>query len=93
MGLNSPLPLYKGAGCAHCFDTGYKGRHAIYELMSVTAKIKEQVLRSQDAQELRRVAVAEGMNTLFEKGVDLVLRGITTSGELFRVTRIDQGGI
>ncbi len=82
--------FFKGTGCAHCFDTGYKGRHGIYELMPVTAKIKSQVLKSQDAQELRRVALSQGMATLFDQGVELVLAGITTSAELLRVTRIDQ---
>jgi len=61
--------------------------------MQVTSKIKTQVLKSQDAQELRKVALGEGMKTLFEQGVDLVAAGITTSAELLRVTRIDQGGL
>lgn len=84
-------PFYKGAGCSHCFGTGYKGRHAIYELMPVSSKVKGQVLKSQDAQELRRVALMDGMKTLFEQGVELVAAGVTTSAELLRVTRIDQG--
>lgn len=92
LNLNEPHIFYKGKGCPHCFETGYKGRHGIYELMMVTPRIKEQVLRSQDAQELRRVAIAESMTTLFKQGVQLVLRGITTSSELLRATRIDQNG-
>jgi general secretion pathway protein E len=82
--------FHKGTGCSHCFETGYKGRHAIYELMPVSGKIKSQVLKSQDAQELRRVALTEGMKTLFEQGVELVSQGITTSAELLRVTRMDE---
>lgn len=93
MGMAIDATLYKGTGCAHCFHTGYKGRHAVYELMPVSSKIKAQVLKSQDAQELRRVAIAEKMSTLFDQGVDLVSRGITTSAELLRVTRIDQGAL
>jgi len=92
LGLKRKGKFYKGKGCPQCFETGYKGRHAIYELMQVSGKIKLQVLKSQDAQELRRVALAEGMVSLFDQGVHLVERGITTSAELFRVTRIDQGG-
>ncbi|PIS03297.1 MAG: type II secretion system protein GspE [Chlamydiae bacterium CG10_big_fil_rev_8_21_14_0_10_42_34] len=91
MGIKTSKPFFKGTGCAHCFETGYKGRHAIYELMPMSGKIKSQVLKSQDGQELRKVALSEGMTTLFEQGVDLVVNGITTSAELFRVTRIDQG--
>jgi general secretion pathway protein E len=93
LGLSAHGSFYKGTGCPHCFETGYKGRHAIYELMAVSGKIKQQVLKSQDAQELRRVALAEGMKTLFEQGVALVCSGITTSAELLRVTRMDQGDI
>ncbi len=85
--------FYRGEGCANCFQTGYKGRHAIYELMLVGSKLKSQVLKSQDAQELRKMALAEGMETLFEQGVELVRQGITTSTELLRVTRIDQGDL
>lgn len=84
-------PFYKGSGCSHCFETGYKGRHAIYELMQISSKIKTQVLKSQDAQELRKVAMEEAMSPLFEQGVELVRKGITTSAELLRVTRMDAG--
>jgi general secretion pathway protein E len=85
------LVFYKGLGCEICFQTGYKGRHPIYELMIVSSQLKSQVMQSQDAQELKNVALQEGMKTLFEEGVDLVLKGITTSSELLRVTKIDQG--
>lgn len=91
LGLTSVGPFYKGEGCSHCFETGYKGRCAIYELMPVSPKIKTQVLKSQDGQELRKSALADGMKTLFEQGVELVTQGITSSAELLRVTRIDQG--
>jgi general secretion pathway protein E len=93
LGLSGNHTFHKGKGCLYCFETGYKGRHAIYELMPVSSKIKAQVLKSQDAQELRKVALSQHMKTLFDQGVDLVLCGITTSAELFRVTRIDQGGL
>lgn len=93
LGVKARGVFYKGSGCPHCFQTGYKGRHAIYELMPVSGKIKTQVLKSQDAQELRKVALAEGMKTLFEQGVELVTSGVTTSAELLRVTRIDQGDL
>ena len=91
LGLKVKGPFYKGKGCGQCFQTGYKGRHAIYELMPVSSRIKTQVLKSQDAGEIRKVALKEGMKTLFDQGVQLVLRGVTTSSELLRVTEIDQG--
>lgn len=82
-------PFYRGIGCGQCFQTGYKGRHGIYEIMPVTSSIKTQVLKSQDGEELRRVALAQGMVSLFDQGARLVAAGITTSAELLRVTRID----
>lgn len=84
------LKLYKGMGCSACFGTGYKGRLALYELMLVTPKIKSQVLKSQDAEELRKAAVSQGMRSLFENGIDRTLEGQTTSAEVLRVTRIAQ---
>jgi general secretion pathway protein E len=82
--------LYKGGGCNACFGTGYKGRHGIYELMPITSKIKSQVLKSQDAEELRRMAVKEEMVTLFQRGVALAVAGLTTSSEVLRVTRLNE---
>lgn len=85
--------LYRGEGCIHCYQSGYKGRRAIYELMNVGPKIKNLVLKSLGAQELRVRALEEGMKSIFDEGVDLVLGGITTSTELLRVTRMDQGDL
>lgn len=82
--------LYKGAGCDVCFGTGYKGRHGIYELMVLTSKIKSQTLKSQDAQELRHIAVKEGMVTLFQRGAALAASGLTTSAEVLRVTCLNE---
>jgi general secretion pathway protein E len=80
--------LFRGSGCAQCFGTGYKGRCGIYELMMVTSKIKAQVLKSQDAEELKKAALLQQMVSLFERGVELVSCGVTTSAEVLRVTRI-----
>lgn len=82
--------LAKGKGCVHCFGTGYKGRCGIYELMLMTSRIKGQVLKSQDAEELRRVALTQEMISLFQQGVALVREGMTTSAEVLRVTRIGE---
>lgn len=84
--------LYRGTGCEKCFQSGYRGRVGLYELMPVTAKIKAQVLKSQDSQELRKVALSQEMESLFSQGVELVGKGITTSSEVLRVTRIAEEG-
>jgi general secretion pathway protein E len=77
----------KGTGCQNCFYSGYQGRVGLYELMLLTPHIKRQVLQSQDAEELRKIACAEGMIPLFTQGIELIRKGVTTSAEVLRVTR------
>jgi general secretion pathway protein E len=84
--------LYKGEGCSHCFGSGYKGRHGIYELMTVTSSLKRQLLISADSQELHRVALASGMSTLRKEGAYLAAAGKTSTREVLRVTRSCEEG-
>jgi general secretion pathway protein E len=86
-GLEGVVDFYKGSGCAHCFSSGYKGRHGIYELMKMSSKMKAQLTKSPDATELYNQAKADGMKSLRLEGAELVLKGITTSSEVIRVTR------
>lgn len=80
-------PIYRGKGCKACFDTGYKGRHGIYELLSIDQAIRQQMVKSPDASILRQMAMERGMLTLRMTGTMLVLQGITTVAEVLRVTR------
>lgn len=77
----------KGAGCSHCGKGGYRGRIGIYELMTMTSKVRELSFAGASTQEIRKAAVKEGMNTLFQDGVNKVLQGITTLDEVFRVSK------
>lgn len=79
--------LYQGKGCPACFGSGYRGRHGIYELMGVDNTIKKQIVKSADAIEMRRVALEGGMISLLQHGAHLVLQGVTTIGEVLRVSR------
>lgn len=79
--------IYKGKGCPSCFGTGYKGRHGLYELMTVNNAIKRQIVKSPDSVELRRIALESGMVSLLHNGVELILQGITTCSEVLRSTR------
>ncbi len=83
----SQAPFFKGRGCSYCYNSGYKGRCGIYELMVVTSPIKKQLLKSADAEELRRIAIAQGMVSLRSEGARLVQKGMTTTAEVLRVTR------
>ncbi len=79
--------LYKGAGCAACYGSGYRGRHGLYELMTVNNAIKRQIVTSPDAVVLRKIALETGMVSLIEHGADIVRKGISTVPEVLRVCR------
>ncbi len=81
--------LFRGAGCAHCLQTGYKGRIGIFELMDLTPAMKSLILTTSDAGQIKKQAVASlatGMMTLRQDGLRKVLAGKTTLEEVFRVT-------
>jgi general secretion pathway protein E len=82
--------LYRGAGCAECLHTGYKGRIGIFELMSLTPEMKGLILTTSDAGQIKRQALESmattGMRTLREDGLAKVRAGLTTLEEVFRVT-------
>jgi general secretion pathway protein E len=80
--------LSAGAGCDKCMQTGYYGRTGIYEIMKVTESIKKTVLTTSDANAIKEIAVREGMKTLREDGAHKVLKGISTTEEILRVTQI-----
>ena len=59
----------KGKGCNHCQKSGYRGRVGIFELMPVTAKIRELTFDGASSQVLRKAAVADDMVTLYQDGI------------------------
>lgn len=77
----------RGKGCANCNRKGYRGRVGIYELMMMTSRVRELSFQGTSSQALRRAAVAQGMHTLFEDGLDKAMRGITTLEEVFSITK------
>jgi len=79
------VTLYKAGGCQRCNGTGYKGRLGIYEVMLVTEAIERLTVERKSADEISRVAQAEGMKSLREDGIEKVLQGRTTIEEIARV--------
>jgi type IV pilus assembly protein PilB len=77
----------KGKGCGHCQRSGFRGRLGIFEMMKMTARIREQTFRGESTQNIRKAAISEGMTTLYEDGINKVLKGITTLEEVFRVAK------
>ncbi len=74
--------LFKGRGCGNCNNTGIKGRLAIYELMYMTEKMKESILKGASTAELRIMSRNEGMKTLRRSALLKLKRGQTTIEEV-----------
>jgi len=81
-----PFVPRHGAGCADCSGTGFRGRAAIYELMTSSDALREKMVGGASVLELRRLACAEGMETLRQGGLRMAARGLTTIAEVLRVT-------
>lgn len=83
----SSLTLYEpnGEGCTACGGTGYFGRIGVYEIMPVTNDLRIQIAAGARADELKAVAVREGMHTLKDGGVRLCLEGITSFKEALKI--------
>ena len=79
--------IYKSMGCENCFNTGYKGRLGIFEIMVLTAKLKNLILKTFDSNQIKKEAAQEKMRSLRQDGIQKVLAGITTIEEVFRVTQ------
>jgi type IV pilus assembly protein PilB len=77
----------KGTGCGNCSGTGFRGRLGIFELMLMTTKIRELTFNAAPTNEIRRLAVKEGMRTLYWDGIDKVIRGVTTLEEVLRTAK------
>lgn len=79
--------LYKGNGCDHCFNTGFKGRHGIYELVVIGSNEKKQIMKSVDSENLKKVSALQNMENLRTSGLELIRKGITSFSEVLRVTQ------
>ena len=84
-----PIQTWKGKGCSHCGDTGYRGRTALYEVMRVTDELRELILAGGTAAELKQQAIDDGMVTLRQAGITKISSGETTLEEVLRVTMAD----
>jgi type II secretory ATPase GspE/PulE/Tfp pilus assembly ATPase PilB-like protein len=80
------VPLYKSVGCRECRQTGFFGRHAIFEWMDTDETIRRLILENASTDQIRAAARAGGMRTLAEDGWRLVAQGITTVEEVLSVT-------
>jgi general secretion pathway protein E len=81
--------LHRGKGCANCFQTGYVDRIAIYELLPVDERVKEQVMDRASAATIKKESIQRGCRTLRMDGAKKVLEGVSTVEEVLRVTQLD----
>ncbi|MBF0546846.1 MAG: Flp pilus assembly complex ATPase component TadA [Candidatus Riflebacteria bacterium] len=81
--------LYSGSGCLTCRKTGYIGRTAIHEIMTISDEIHSLILKSSSARTIRQAAINNEMRTMREDGFRKVIKGITTLEEVNRITRRD----
>ena len=79
-------PFFKGAGCDSCAGTGYKGRQGLYEVMALSSPLRRGILKGGSTEELRDLAVQEGMLTLRMDGMLKVKKGVTTLEEVVKET-------
>ena len=83
---NGEIVLYQPIGCSACSNTGYRGRLAIIEFLPMTDPIRKLIMAHEEAGAIQKLAITEGMQTLYENGLVKVIEGITTLEEVMRVT-------
>lgn len=83
------VTAYKGAGCAKCNNSGYFGRMGAIEIMRMDTDIRELVIQRKSSDEIAKVAIEKGMETLFQNAFGLFKKGLTTLEEVLRITSQD----
>ncbi len=83
--VTEDITLYEGEGCQKCYNSGYKGRTAVNEIMKITGTIRKLVDQDATTDEIRQAALEEGMVSLRDNCRELVLKGVTTVEEMLRV--------
>ena len=79
------VQLFKGSGCQHCGQTGYRGRMAIHEVMTITGALRELIENKVSSEEMAAQAKKEGMITMRMDGIAKAYQGLTTVAEVMRV--------
>jgi type IV pilus assembly protein PilB len=80
------IEAFEATGCARCGQSGYKGRVGLYEVMTISDEIRELTIDRGSADQIRNVAVQQGMRLLRDDGLEKVRLGVTSIQEVSRVT-------
>jgi len=84
------ITFYKAVGCDECFNTGYKGRLVIFEVMEVTDKMSHLIVERANASVIKKLALEEGMHTLGMDGLRYIKAGKTTIEEVLSVAHVEE---
>ncbi|HZD03924.1 MAG TPA: pilus assembly protein PilB, partial [Longimicrobiales bacterium] len=80
------MTFHRGEGCDKCDGSGYKGRQGLYEVMAMSPALRKAIMLEKGTDELRDIALDEGMLTLRMDGLRKVEKGITTLEEVVKET-------
>jgi len=80
-----PKKVYRPEGCLECRNTGYMGRQGLYEILTLTEAVKNEIGEQLDIDAIRRQGIKEGMRTLRLSGAQKIAAGVTTIAEVMRV--------
>jgi len=78
--------LARGRGCEQCYDSGYRGRVAIHELITVNEDLQRLMSNNPSREDLNNFMKTSGSTTLYQSGLARVLEGVTTPEEILRIT-------
>ena len=83
--LDDTTTIYEPKGCIACSNTGYKGRQGVFEFLQVTNEMKQLILKRSGVQDIKELAMSQGMHTLHQEGIDKILDGTSSVEEVLRV--------
>lgn len=90
VGKEKGVRVYKGSGCKMCHGTGYFGRIGIFEVLDVTAEIRQLISGRADADKIDATARAKGMTSMLDDGLSKMAKGATTFEEVLRVIKTEE---
>lgn len=90
LGLEGDYQFYKGTGCEHCMNTGYRGRIGLFEVIELDEEFKRVITKTQDANEMRKFARQKGFSSMFEDGISKIIDGVTTTSEVLSAIKIEE---
>lgn len=89
--MNASIAPFEERGCSHCQYTGFIGRVGIFEILNLSAKLRERISTGATDEEIKSTAIAHGMTPMEEDGQRKIRQGVTTMEEVMRAVEIEEG--